>query len=288
MRPAHWLLPAMLAGALLTGYTTAQEPEPAVDQALIDTEAEEVRRYTVELIIFEYADSVSDGGELFLPDAIPQIEEMDDEVVEFGDATTDFTGLFEEPEIDPEQVPLDEIIVPSQVEMVLLEPDDYTMNRAYERLQTLDAYRPVMHAGWTQATADRELAPPIRLRVLGSPPLYMDGTLTLYLSRYLHLVVDLELQDRSAPTTPSPQDEGPVFGDRRSQSEFGYFESAPAAPPVFFRINEDRIVKNGDLRYFDHPKFGVLAKVSRYEVPEGEVVDPGDDTTFILPGNDPR
>ena len=38
-----------------------------------------------------------------------------------------------------------------------------------------------------------------------------------------------------------------------------------------FRIQEDRIVKNGETRYFDHPKFGVVAKVTRVE--EEEPVD---------------
>jgi hypothetical protein len=39
-------------------------------------------------------------------------------------------------------------------------------------------------------------------------------------------------------------------------------------PPVYYRIQENRILKNGELRYFDHPKFGVLAKVTRVEEEE--------------------
>jgi hypothetical protein len=35
-------------------------------------------------------------------------------------------------------------------------------------------------------------------------------------------------------------------------------------------INENRILKNGELRYYDHPKFGVLAKVTRVEEDEEE------------------
>jgi hypothetical protein len=40
--------------------------------------------------------------------------------------------------------------------------------------------------------------------------------------------------------------------------------------PVRYRIFEDRIFKSGDLRYFDHPKFGVLAKITRVEEPGDE------------------
>ena len=37
-------------------------------------------------------------------------------------------------------------------------------------------------------------------------------------------------------------------------------------------ISEDRIFRNGELRYFDHPKFGVLAKITRVEESDEEVL----------------
>ena len=40
--------------------------------------------------------------------------------------------------------------------------------------------------------------------------------------------------------------------------------------PVRYRIQEDRIVRNNDIRYFDHPKFGVIAKVTRVEKEDEE------------------
>jgi hypothetical protein len=45
--------------------------------------------------------------------------------------------------------------------------------------------------------------------------------------------------------------------------------------PVRYRIDEDRIFRNGELRYFDHPKFGVLAKITRaedVELQDGEML----------------
>jgi hypothetical protein len=32
---------------------------------------------------------------------------------------------------------------------------------------------------------------------------------------------------------------------------------------VRYRITEDRIMRDGDIRYFDHPRFGMLARVTR-------------------------
>jgi hypothetical protein len=43
------------------------EPEPV-------EEVEEVRRYTVEMIVFEYADSAVSGGEIFEPEELPEDE----------------------------------------------------------------------------------------------------------------------------------------------------------------------------------------------------------------------
>jgi hypothetical protein len=54
--------------------------------------------------------------------------------------------------------------------------------------------------------------------------------------------------------------------------------------PVRFRIQENRILKNGELRYFDHPKFGVLAKVTRVEEPAEEDENSVIDETGTLAG----
>jgi hypothetical protein len=120
-----------------------------------------------------------------------------------------------------------------------------------------------MHVGWIQPTYPEEETPAMDLRLLGEPPQGLAGTFTLYLSRYLHFVVDLAL-DAPNPTedTPMYEERAFSFGDARSQ-----FSVDPDAgtQPVRYRIQEHRIFRNGELRYFDHPKFGVLAKVTRME-----------------------
>jgi len=287
----------LVAVAILTTVAYGQEPLPQTDGDELLDEEEEIRRYSVELIVFEYADTAAGSDEIFLPDAIPLAEEPDPEAIDaiamFGDATTGsgkpgaFPEQAPEPEIDPQDVPLEEIIVPAQVGMIAMAPEDYSMNGIYERLAGLSAYKVLMRGGWTQATVDRELAPPIRLRVLGHPPLYLDGSLTLYLSRYLHLVVDLTMEsmDGGAPQNAAA-DVGPVvtFGDERTQNDYGYAPPEMLSPQIRYRIFEDRIVKNGDLRYFDHPKFGVLAKVTRNETALTDT--PGAETpeSMLLPG----
>jgi hypothetical protein len=51
---------------------------------------------------------------------------------------------------------------------------------------------------------------------------------------------------------------------------------------VRYRIQENRIVKNGEIRYFDHPKFGVIAKVTRVEVAEDSDEDERPESQQLL------
>ena len=55
-----------------------------------------------------------------------------------------------------------------------------------------------------------------------------------------------------------------TLGDVRISSTVRIAGGPESCPPGY-RIQENRILKNGELRYYDHPKFGVLAKVTRVE-----------------------
>jgi len=142
-----------------------------------------------------------------------------------------------------------------------------------ERLELLDAYDPIMHVGWTQAGFPLQDTDAMDLSVFGEPPVGLDGSFTLYLARYLHLVVDLSMD--------APVEVIEIEFDDYTSYEFD--DMTPLDGPVRYRIQEDRIVKNGEIRYFDHPKFGVVAKVSRIE----EVEDDGtlDDEESLLSRN---
>ncbi|HSD68635.1 MAG TPA: CsiV family protein [Woeseiaceae bacterium] len=234
-----------------------------------DAAAETPRRYTVEIIVFEYAESARTGNEIFVAEPVEPVPDVATEGV------PEFTDIPQAVEADvlAGKPALTEIPVSRQIELSLLRPEQYTMREIYGRLQALDAYKPIMHTAWTQTTVEKDLAPPIRLRMLGRAPLGLDGQLTLYLSRYLHLVVDLALD-----AEPSAQPEGDPFDTADAASQGAYiFSDKPELQPsrVRYRIFEDRIFKSGDLRYFDHPKFGVLARVTRDEAGEPDAGQSG-------------
>jgi hypothetical protein len=214
---------------------------------LLDEEQVPIKRYTVELIVFTYQENVGVGTELFPADEIElPTEEIEEIVVE------------ERVRRHPDAVGLASIF---------LSEEELTMYDVAERLELLDAYHPIMHVGWTQAGFPLQDTQALDLSVFGEPPVGLDGSFTLYLARYLHLVVDLSMD---APVEVIEIE----FDD---ESFYQLEDAAPLDGPVHYRIQEDRIVKNGEIRYFDHPKFGVVAKVNRVEETEDtEEIDSGE------------
>ncbi len=282
MRTAFLVATAAFAGVLTPAMGQVNAP------GLMEEESEEVdepiRRYTVELTIFTHGEAAA-GTEIWLPDEAATDEMQDKRSDDYSDA-------------DPAEFPesgevLAEIEMPAvarrymDLELALLAPDDYSMNSIYDKLVELDAYQPIMRAGWTQPTYEKSVTASIGLLTLADAPPWLEGSLTLYRGRYLHLVVDLTMNaDRRESLRPEEPSAAVVsFGDSRLQNEYQiideYGELLP--PPIRYRIFEDRIMRNGDIRYFDHPMFGMIAKITRVE--ETEEDDIIDDTDDLLPGS---
>lgn len=240
---------------------------PVPSTELLDEEPVDQRRYSVEIIVFTYADSVSSGNEIFTPDlpatdaAAPLDESNRDAegVVEFGDFIERNSGAGIDAALEAELVELPSL---ASINFRRLQPEEMTMGSIYEKLNKLDAYKPVLWGGWSQTALDRSQTRSIRLRILGAPPLSIDGELTLYLQNFLHLVVDVTLQETAPVDELAGRDRNPL----RNSGDWGQSGmSQYAAPSISFHILEDRIFRSGELRYFDHPKFGVIARIHRVD-----------------------
>ena len=228
-------------------------------QEIPEEQAVDVRRYTVEMIIFAYAEGVSAGSEVFVPDMPPEeeLQPLDEFGTQPVDSLQSLPQGIAEPVIEEtvEEV-LDEAVEETvPFELVMLAEEDFSLDTVYEHLERLDAYEPLMHFGWTQPTYPDKVAEPRPLSSFVTPPEGLEGDLNLYLSRYLHLAVNLQLD---APSTNA------AFDSYRNEYVLDF--------PVRYRISEDRIFRNGELRYFDHPKFGVLAKITRVEESDEEAL----------------
>jgi len=300
---------AMLICTILS-FSVAAQDVPDSDTSpnillLPVEEVEDIRRYSVEVIVFEYASSASAGNEIF--EVKPPSEELefgafseipgavidDDDVVEYGDFTTVEAAGADSRELtlfgDPfdsfdENIALETIPALADVEFRVLTPEELTLGEIHEKLLLLDAYKPVLWGGWVQAIYEHETTPPVRLRVLGTPPLYIDGTLNLYLRNYLHLVVDITKEFQVETVQPVYRQEESARGTsgRGNRNEYVAYDTQT----LLFRISEDRIFRSGHLRYYDHPRFGVLATVNRYEKIPGEEAEPLPDDEEDIAGRE--
>ena len=272
-------------------YPLAAQQLPSGPGQIVDEVAPEeaLRRYSVEVIIFEYASNVGSGNEIFEPErpasdatqvagpidgvsneigpvvgldgSQPDADGADETLPTFGD-TIDAVSL---------DAPLEVLPTRTAIHYEPLPPDQFSMTDIHERLNRLDAYQPVLWGGWIQSVGELESTPAIRLRALGPLPLGMDGELTLYLKNYLHLIVDVTMQQRIATVEPVYIQQRP---DTVSGSEPTY--DTGIAQTINYRIHEDRIFNDGHLRYFDHPKFGALIRVFRVEDVPGDETDETD------------
>lgn len=93
-------------------------------------------------------------------------------------------------------------------------------------------YRLLSQARWQQTLDPSGKATVKPVRISGGTAGELDGTILLYLSRYLHMDVNL------------------LFRDNTSSSA-----------PLTFRLSEQRRVKGQETHYFDHPRFGVLVRI---------------------------
>ncbi len=126
----------------------------------------------------------------------------------------------------------------------LLQPDELELTGSYARLRAIDAYTPLFHSGWVQEGPPEEEAQPVDVTLLGSTN--PKGTITLYLSRFLHLIIDLRYYVETwRPPSTLP-----------TQTELKELELVPR-----YELVLERRIRSGQLNYFDHPAFGVLVVI---------------------------
>ena len=110
---------------------------------------------------------------------------------------------------------------------------DSLLSAAAMQLTKDGHYRLLAQARWQQTLDPSGKGAVKPIRITAGKDGELDGTIRFYMSRYLHLDVNL------------------LF--RESASGGGI--------PTTFRLNEQRRVKSQETHYFDHPRFGVLVRI---------------------------
>jgi hypothetical protein len=132
-------------------------------------------------------------------------------------------------------------------------------------LRRSTAYQTLLHVGWLQPGSVKDGK--VYLSAGGAAPdKSLEGTVQVNLSRFLHLGVDLVL---NTPVTSAPS--APVSAVANVDVDD---PTLPAAPATRFRLTESRRMRSQELHYFDHPKFGVVAQITPYQLPVIEMSVP--------------
>ena len=147
-----------------------------------------------------------------------------------------------------------------------LSQSGYTLNRISGGLSPGAGYSVLFHRAWRQLAYDSKHAvdyPVHSIAVNGRDSI--EGSVTLIAERYLHLDIDLLLM-QTGGAAPALYSDG------------------PGNVPVY-RLNEKRRIRSSEIHYFDHPRIGVIARVTPYSTPQQSgSVDAADD---VLPGEQP-
>ena len=211
-----------LGGLLLAAVLL---PVAAQDLALEETEP--LERFEVEFLIFAYRDVIANGEALSpRPKPAPPSPTPSLDVVE---------------EIAPPTIARLPEGIPPTIRVQNLLNGQLLMTDEQQRIQRVDAYNLLLHAGFSQEGVAEEWAAPVSVRRLGAPT-QLDGTIRLHRGRFLHIRLDLTLDTNTGLQNFSQP----------------------------YRLKQQRRLRSGEVHYFDHPAFGVVLTVRLEPKPEPE------------------
>ncbi|WP_172597652.1 CsiV family protein [Sulfuriflexus mobilis] len=159
----------------------------------------------------------------------------------------------------------------------LLNPAEFAMTDLDEKLLNSRQYRVLGHIAWRQPTVERAESRAVHVhaglmqditQVQASRPTQVlntlpdpleqadsagtkrrfDGTITLSLSRYLHLEADITYYNPDV-----------YLAEQIAQQNID-------APTIeYFRLQESRRMRSTEIHYIDHPYFGIIALITPFE-----------------------
>ena len=207
------------------------------------------RSQKIEIIIFEYLDHNSSGNEVFnkieenyqLEKEIPNNQYQEDTSIEEGLLTSKF-----------KEVSISLVPTARQIALKISQRKSLNMSAIYNRLNRLRVYEPVIWGGWEQRLTNEQNAFPVNLRSIKNTLGKFDGNIKFYESSggRLRLSVDIEMYEKIE-----------IFAN---ESDGELHEQIINT----YKISNDKEMRYDELRYFDHPKFGLIAKIQKQEPSE--------------------
>lgn len=144
-----------------------------------------------------------------------------------------------------------------------LDAQAFTLTSEAGKLQRSRRYTLLAHRAWRQAGMPKSTAPLVRIRAGSSSDSAwpaLDGTMQVYLARYLHVNLDLWYTRKAAapvePVAVSAPEDGAGMQPARTAAWSPFVQQQ-------FRMQTHRRMRSGELHYIDHPLLGVLVQISK-------------------------
>lgn len=110
--------------------------------------------------------------------------------------------------------------------------DELSLQKSYSKLVRGNDYQPIMHVAWVQKVNSDSYSRAVKISNREGT---INGFFMLQRGHLVHMIADIEY-------SPDEYEDAPVY-----------------------RLNEKRRFKLNETHYLDHPKFGILARVSPVE-----------------------
>ena len=190
------------------------------------------------------------------------------------------------------------------VPFVILSPDQRELRNKAAAIERSDRYQVLFHEAWDQQMGDRADTLPIVLDRSGDGGAWpkLQGTIKLYVARYLYLETNLWLNTQGEYLHSSWRMHAPPLGpaslilDAPERPEAETVTTEPALnfdpqlasiilmepaeseeelEPIYpFRhavlLNQTRRMRSGEVHYIDHPMLGVIVKITPLPDPESQ------------------
>lgn len=238
-------------------------------------------RYEVEIIVFRYSDQNRNTEESWEP-IVPELDKAEPDQI-YGDPIDLMPSEANDLAIDTPQdnILIDPLLPVEATEPAALKTIDYVLldlthkapelvqlpdsalqlQAEFKQLQKLDAYQPALHLIWNQATHSKDQALPYEIPLTAVESSGISGSVTLYKDRFVHLSLNLEMTE----TQPEVSEAAIEDWWREPISLSNDSPGRADQKPLIFNLQESRRIRGSLLQYFDHPKFGLIARIKHIE-----------------------
>ena len=142
---------------------------------------------------------------------------------------------------------------------IIEDEEQWQLADVIERINDSRDFQLLAYQVWQQDGILFDETEPFVLQTINDDTGLLEGTATMSLSRFLHLLVEID------------------WLPREKYERFPLYSGLAGliAKPTPYSIKESRLMRGGDIHYFDHPHFAVVALITRVEEPDPELDENG-------------